>query len=987
MKLKFDATLDYQMDAINAVVKVFDGQPFDAKGYIYEYHVKNGGTVETEMGLGNQLLIDDATILNNVHKIQEANDIEKSASLDGHDFSIEMETGTGKTYVYLRTIFELNKVYGFKKFIIAVPSIAIREGVLKSIEIMKGHFQTLYNNVPFVHYVYASKNPVKVREFAGANSIQIMVINIQSFQKDVGDKDEKDMTEDELKKLNVINRETDKLSGRKPIEFIQSANPIVIVDEPQNFESEKSKAALQKLNPLFTLRYSATHKNPYNLLYKLDPVKAYDLRLVKRIEVASVRDENAFNGAYVKLLKTDNKNGIKAHIEIHKSVKDGVAPIKIWVKQGDDLFDLSNNREIYRDGYKISNIDCTPDYEYLEFNQGLTIEPNQSLGGIDEDLMKQQIKETVLQHFNKERALKGRGIKVLSLFFIDRVSNYRIYNDDNTYSLGKFGKWFEEAFLEISKKSIFKDLIPYHVSKVHNGYFSQDKKSYSPFNATVTSKTNTSAEEDTYALIMSDKERLLDKNEPLRFIFSHSALREGWDNPNVFQICTLNETKSKDKKRQEIGRGLRLPVDSDTGERFKDDNINRLTVIANESYHDFAKALQSEFEDDFGIKFGKVTTIDFAKITKLVEGEDKPIGQEVSKAIWNELNLNGYIDAKGDVLDKFDPSNKHFKLEIPSEYEDIKTEIIDIINSKLFKNRVANARERKDIVLNKSVQLSPEFEVLWSKISKKTRYKVEFDTEKLIQSASKRILENVPKVVAPKIHVTVAKLNIDDAGISIDSPHSTRDENTTNKIILPDILGYLQKETELTRDTLLKILKSSQRLGEFRINPQAFMAAVSKEINKAFHEIMLEGIQYELIENQHWEMSKIEQEAGDAITAYLNRVYEVQNKNKAIYNAIEYDSETERKFAQDLDNNEHVKLFVKLPKWFKIDTPIGSYNPDWAFVTERDEKLYFVRETKSTLDKDELRTKENQKISCGKKHFEAIDVDYGVVTSLAEVGF
>ena len=1002
MKLKFDATLDYQIDAINAVVNVFDGQPFALEGAAAFQAIQIGGLFQNEMGLGNRLLIDDATILQNVHKIQEANNIEKSETIvsqfttestiddpidsltlkDPRDFSIEMETGTGKTYVYLRTIFELNKVYGFKKFIITVPSIAIREGVLKSIEIMKGHFQTLYSNVPFEHFVYDSKRLTKVRQFAGANSIQIMVINIQSFQKDVGDKDEKDMTEDELKKLNVINRETDKLSGRKPIEFIQSTNPIVIVDEPQNFEGEKSKAALQKLNPLFTLRYSATHKNPYNLLYKLDPVKAYDLRLVKRIEVASVRDENAFNGAYVKLLKTDNKNGIKAYIEIHKSVKDGVAPTKLWVKQGDDLFDLSNYREIYRDGYKISNIDCTPDYEYLEFNQGLTIEPNQSLGGIDEDLMKQQIWETVEQHLKKERALKGRGIKVLSLFFIDRVSNYRIYNDDNTYSLGKFGKWFEEAFLEISKKSIFKDLIPYAVSKVHNGYFSQDKKG-----KLKDTTGNTADDTDTYSLIMRDKEVLLDKSEPLRFIFSHSALREGWDNPNVFQICTLNETQSKDKKRQEIGRGLRLPVDSDTGERVKDDNINRLTVIANESYKDFAKALQSEFEDDFGIKFGKVATIDFAKITKLVEGDEKPIGQEVSKAIWNELNLNGYIDAKGDVLDKFDPSNKHFKLEIPSEYEDIKTEIIDIINSKLFKNRVANARERKDIVLNKSVQLSPEFEALWSKISKKTRYKVEFDTEKIIVSASKRISENVPKILAPKIITTVVELDIDEAGISTDKQLSIRSTDVNKNIMLPDILGYLQKETELTRDTLLKILKSSQRLGEFRINPQAFMAAVSKEINKSIHEIMLEGIQYELIENQHWEMSKIEQEAGDAITAYLNRVYEVQNKNKAIYNAIEYDSETERKFAQDLDNNEHVKLFVKLPKWFKIDTPIGSYNPDWAFVTERDEKLYFVRETKSTLDKDELRAKENQKISCGKKHFEAIDVDYGVVTSLAEVGF
>ncbi len=674
MKLKFDPSLEYQQDAINAVVNAFEGQPIAQSSF--EISPATGSGLQlTDLGVGNNITLSHDEILANVQKIQEKNDIEKNTDLAfGNDhsandksemlhakcpqFSVEMETGTGKTYVYLRSIFELSKNYGLKKFIIVVPSVAIREGVLKSINIMKDHFRTLYNNAPFDYFVYDSKKLGRVRQFATSNQIQIMVINIQSFQKDVADKNIAEMTDDELKKLNVINRENDKMSGRKPIEFIQAANPTVIIDEPQSVDNtEKARRAIANLKPVATLRYSATHREPYNLLYKLDPIRAYDLRLVKRIEVASIRSDNHFNDAYVKLLKTDNRNGIKARVEIHKEKNGVVKPAKMWVKQGDDLFAKSGERESYSQGYIVQNIDCTPGAEYIEFNNGKFLDLGAETGGLGDDIMKAQVQETVEQHLKKERMLKDKGIKVLSLFFIDKVANYRIYKDDAT--LGKIGRWFEEAYRELTAKPIYKAFAVADIRKIHNGYFSQDKRRRAK------DTTGKSADdEDTYNLIMRDKERLLDPAEPLRFIFSHSALREGWDNPNVFQICTLNETASVQKKRQEIGRGLRLPV-NEHGDRVHDENVNRLTIIANESYEDFARSLQNEFEDDFGIKFGRIEKIAFARIPRAkADGTEEPLGQEESTRVWENLRSTGYINNDGEIQGRFDPENLYFELEI-----------------------------------------------------------------------------------------------------------------------------------------------------------------------------------------------------------------------------------------------------------------------------------------------------------------------------------
>lgn len=980
MKLKFDPSLEFQRDAINAVVRAFDGQPIAQSQFEISASAGSAGMALSDLGIGNQLTLSDEAFLENIRKIQEANDIPAVDEWVGKEFSIEMETGTGKTYVYLRTVFELNKQYGLKKFIIVVPSVAIREGVLKSIEITKEHFEAIYGKVPFDPFVYDSKKLGKVRQFASSNQIQIMVINIQSFVKDVPDKETSEMTDEELKKLNVINRENDRMSGRKPIEFIQAANPVVIIDEPQSVDNTpKAKGAIARLNPVATLRYSATHKNPYNLLYKLDPIRAYDLRLVKRIEVASVQADDNANDAYVKLESVDYRSSpSKAKLKIFKAGSSGPKLASVAVKQGEDLFQKSGENPIYRDGYVIANIDGTPGAEGIEFNTGNWIDLGAEIGGFGEDIMREQVRVTVEQHMIKEKMLKGRGIKVLSLFFIDKVANYRVYNEDGTTSLGKIGQWFEEAYKEFSEKPRFKGVIPHAVEAVHNGYFSQDNKGKAK---DTTGKTKD--DEGTYNLIMKDKERLLDPDVPLRFIFSHSALREGWDNPNVFQICTLNETRSIDRKRQEIGRGLRLPVNA-KGERVHDEHINRLTVIANESYETFARSLQSEFEEDFGIKFGQVEKIAFAKIVRVVEEAETAIGQEASERIWNEIKEAGYINAAGEILDTFDPDSPTFDLKVSEEFADIKPAIIDEISRYVFKNRVADARKRKAVSFQKAVQLREDFGELWDRIKHRTRYRVQFDTEELVKRAVERI-KDLPPIKALEMHTTKVEVAVTKAGVDTDvklDEKSTRLEAVT---VLPDILAYLQKETELTRHTLVQILKRSGRLGDFKINPQQFMTLAGREISRALHDLMLKGIQYEKIAGPNWEMSRIEQDAEDGISRYLSNLYEVQHREKCLFDHIEFDSEVEKQFARDLDNNEYVKLFVKLPKWFKIDTPIGPYNPDWAFVTERDEKLYFVRETKSTIDKEELRNKETQKIECGKRHFKAIDVDYGVVTKLSEV--
>lgn len=875
MKIHFESNQQFQLDAIQAVVDVFDGQPLAQGEYEIRFDAASGELV-SHLGVGNRLALDESTVLANVQKIQKRNEIKQvTESLDanGMNFSVEMETGTGKTYVYLRTIYELNKTYGFKKFVIVVPSVAIREGVLKNIELTREHFRTIYGNVPLDCWVYDSKQVSRLRAFANSNQLQILIINIDSFNK---------------KDNNVIHQDRDQTLGRKPIEFLQATFPIVVVDEPQNMESDLARAAIGSLNPLCTLRYSATHRFAYNLLYRLDPVKAYDLRLVKRIEVDAVLDDADFNKPFIELKSVAaTKTKITAKLVIDVDGDDGPKRKTVSVsKNGADLYDLSNERAAYR-GYIVDHIDAGNGY--VAFTNGLTLYTGQTHGGRTDEVMKVQIEETVKEHFEKELKVhntlpEGQRLKVLSLFFIDRVANY--YEET-----GKIRKWFIEAYRKIAAKPQYKPLKPLPVEQVHNGYFAQSKGTPKDTSG------STQADDEAYELIMRDKERLLSRDEPLRFIFSHSALREGWDNPNVFQICTLNETRSEIKKRQEIGRGLRLPV-LENGQRCFDTAINRLTVVANEMYDDFARKLQTEIEEECGVE---------------------------------------------------------------------------------FKGRIANKRERRKAQLVAGWRLNPDFQALWERIQHKTRYSVDYATSELIAKAGEAV-RKMPAIEPPKLMAIKSQVEITEEGI-IGKLSASRevepDEGRPTSV--PDILSYLQRETELTRCTLADILIESGRLGELVINPQQFMDQAVRAIRQTLHKMIIDGIKYERIGNDVYEMLLFEERE---IESYLDRMVDVGN---SIYDCVECESKTEREFAEAMRNRTDIKLFIKLPDWFKVQTPIGSYNPDWAIVKQEDSRVYLVRETKATKDELALRGAEWEKIRCGKAHFDALGVDFKHVTSATEV--
>jgi len=975
MKLKFDSTQAFQIAAVNSISNLFDGQPLNLGDFSVEINIAGtsgqGSIFQSELGIGNKLVLGNDVILKNLHRLQEENDLdltsEKEFDTNGLNFSVEMETGTGKTYVYLRTIFELSQKYGFKKFIIVVPSVAIREGTLKNIEITKEHFKALYN-LELSSFVYDSKKANRLREFATNNQVQVMVINIDAFRKDFSDSED-------VRKSNVIFKESDKLSGRRPIEFVQATQPIVIIDEPQSVDNTpRAQDAIKSLNPLCIFRYSATHKNVYNLVYKLDPIKAYELRLVKQIVVASVEGANAQNAAYVKLLETDNKNGIRAKIRLQVQGKGKVSEKDIWVKQNADLFALSNEREVYRNGFEVLDISAEPVNEFIDFTTG-RLYVGQERGSIKEDLVEVQIRSTIKKHLDKELQLRGRGIKVLSLFFIDRVANYRDYTTDGKPEKGKYALLFEQHFKELIALPQYKELDTQPVEKIHDGYFSQDKKTITPFE-TVTGKSNKEAEESSFNLIMRDKERLLSLGEPLKFIFSHSALREGWDNPNVFQICTLNESNSVMKKRQEIGRGLRLPVNQN-GERVSDDNINKLTVIANESYDEFARKLQTEYEDDCGVTFGKVPKIAFARILQIVDEAALALGRAQSEAVWETLVSKGFLDESGKIKASFDPKQPGFTLGLSDELKDIEAEVVSILQSYQLERHIQKDEVPKRLLINKQVLLDPEFEELWGRIKFKTTYQVQYATEDLI-AASVKAIKQMEKIEPVQISYKEAILGVEQKGVTVQETRSNY-QRIQYAGGLPDIIAYLQKETELTRRTLANMLAQSGRLAEFAVNPQKFMDAVAGIISRELHRMMIDGIKYERIADQEWSMRLFEDEE---VLSYLNNRFEVK---KSVYDAVVYDSEVERKFAADLDKREDIKLFVKLPRWFEIETPIGSYNPDWAIVKHDDETIYLVRETKGTKDFEKLRNSEADRIRCGRKHFEALKVGFGVVVSSGEV--
>lgn len=800
------------------------------------------------------------------------------------------------------------------------------------------------------------------------------MINIDAFRKNFTG------TEGE-QKSNVIYKESDKLSGRQPIEFVQATRPIVIIDEPQSVDNtEKAQEAIRALNPLCTLRYSATHRNPYDLVYRLDPVRAFELKLVKRIVVASAVGEGGQNDAFVRVENIEYRKGIKAKLRYHHQTASGPKEKSKQVKLGDDLFKISGERAAYQNGFEVAEIHAEPGSEFIRFSNGRELRIGEETGGMREDVWRAQIKHTIKTHLDKELRIRDRGIKVLSLFFIDRVAHYRDYDETGHARKGKFADAFEETIVELAKdpKYAALDWLKLPVEKLHNGYFAADKKG-----AFKDSKEgrDTQADDEVYDLIMKDKERLLGMDEPLRFIFSHSALREGWDNPNVFQICTLKEAGSALNKRQEIGRGLRLPVDQ-SGKRVFDDGINKLYVMASESYEDFAKSLQKEYEDECGVTFGKVPLTALARLEEVIDDQGVPIGKEKAIALREVLIALNMMDADGRLLPAFDPTHPDFKLPLPPEFQPLSASLIDLLASYQLHRHIAEEKQQGPNNLKKEVLLTPEFQALWDRIKPRTSYRVEFESDDLIRRCVAEI-KRMPEIKVPQVTTTTGELTVTRGGIGTSMVSGVAEALPLYAMRpVPDMLAYLQNETELTRGTLSRILITSGHLPWFFNDPQRFLDAVATIIKHELHRLLVDGIKYERLTgpapDAEWEMMLFQ---STELIDYMNAI----KVDKSVYDQIVYDSEIEREFAQRLDQREDIKLFMKLPRWFEIDTPVGKYNPDWAFVRPDDARIYFVRETKSTRNFLKLRTTEADKVRCGQEHFKALGVDFDVVTSADEV--
>jgi type III restriction enzyme len=984
MKLHFEPNLDYQHAAIEAVCDLFRGQEICRTEFTVsvlgtrrvtgqgELGLSGGsfsqselGLVQNELGVGNRLTLLDDEILKNLQDIQLRNGLRPSTSLASGDFTVEMETGTGKTYVYLRTIFELNKRYGFTKFVIVVPSVAIKEGVYHTLKATEGHFRSLYAGEPFEYFLYDSNNLGEVRSYATSQHIQIMVITVGAINK---------------QDVNNLYKDSEKTGGEKPINLLRSTRPVLIVDEPQSVDGGlqgRGKEALDLMNPLCTLRYSATHVDKHHQVFRLDAVDAYERKLVKQIEVASAGIDGGHNKAYVRLVSVSNKaNRIRAVIELDVQRGTTVSREQITVQAGDDLEQLTN-RPLY-EGYLVDDIGCRKGGEYLQLsNQEEPLRIGTSIGGVDEDAVKRQmIRRTIEEHLDKELRLRPLGIKVLTLFFIDVVDHYRKYDSSGNPVKGKYAEMFEAEYKVAAAKakfrSLFKEIdMTHEASEVHDGYFSIDKKG-KWLDTDEGNQTNRDNAERAYNLIMREKEKLLGFETKLKFIFSHSALREGWDNPNVFQICALREMGTERERRQTIGRGLRLCVNQD-GQRQRGFEVNTLTVIATESYEDFAFNLQKEIEEDTGIRFGIVEKHQFAAIAVMdAAGESKPLGVEKSEAIWAHLKEAGLVDAKGKVQDALRTALKDKTFKLPEAFESQQAEVAEILRKLAGGLTIKNADERTQIKTRSAVLQSAEFKALWDRIKHKTSYRVMFDNEALIASCIQAI-KDLPVVVKTRLQWRKADLTIGKGGIE------TNETGTSAPIVLeeqdielPDLLTELQDRTQLTRKSLVRILTESERLDDFKKNPQQFIDLVADTVNWAKRMALVDGIKYQRIGNDAYYAQELFNQ--EELTGYLKNMLPA---TKAVYEYVVYDSGgVEKGFAEDLEKNEAVKVYAKLPGWFRVPTPLGTYNPDWAVLVELDgqERLYFVVETKGSLFNEDLRDKESAKIKCGKAHFEVLAV-------------
>ena len=1005
MKLQFKHQ-KFQADAAKAVVDVFAGQPYLTPSYMMDrgsgYYQQTITEEQDYTGWSNQKIVpelNDRLILEHINTIQRANQIKPSMKLEGrYNLTIEMETGVGKTYTYIKTMYELNRAYGWSKFIVVVPSIAIREGVYKSFQVTQEHFAEEYGK-KIRFFIYNSTQLTEIDRFASDNSINVMIINSQAFNA-------------KGKDARRIYMKLDEFRSRRPIDIIAKTNPIVIIDEPQSVEGKQTKENLKQFNPLMTLRYSATHKSDsiYNMIYRLDAMEAYNKRLVKKIAVKGITESGSTaTESYIYLESINlSKAAPTATIQFDMKGATGIRKITRTVSEGYNLYDNSGQMEEYKQGFVVSRIDGRDDS--VEFINGIKLYAGDVIGKVSEDQLRRiQIRETILSHIQRERELFYKGIKVLSLFFIDEVAKYKQYDAAGQPMNGSYAEMFEEEYQDvisnlqigIGEDDYMKYLSAISADKTHAGYFSIDKKG-KMIDSKVARKETTTDDVDAYDLIMKNKELLLDRNpkkSPVRFIFSHSALREGWDNPNVFQICTLKQSSSDVRKRQEVGRGLRLCVNQD-GERMDTNvlgndvhNVNVLTVIASESYDSFANGLQKEIAEAVADRPKAVTAELFiGKVIKDDKGNEQVVDGDTGRAIHFDLIVNGYIDKKGVLTDKYYEDKANGELKIAEEVADSAASVIEIIDS-IYDSRAMqpeNARSNNvELEVDESKLAMPEFKALWAKINSKSVYVVDFDTDELVR---KSIDSLDRKLRVSKIYFKVEtgameQIKSKEELVSGASFVKEKSASYGNVIAISsnvkyDLIGKLVDETGLTRKAIVQILQriKPETFEQFKINPEEFIIKAATIINDEKATAIIEHITYDVMDDKY---------GTDVFTdpTIKGRLgVNAMKAKKHLYDHIVYDSSNEQAFATELDTNTNVAVYVKLPDGFYISTPVGHYNPDWAiaFYEGTVKHIYFVAETKGSMNSMQLRLIEESKIHCAREHFKAIsngEVVYDVVDS------
>lgn len=1010
LKLQFKHQ-KFQADAAKAVVDVFAGQPYLTPTYMIDRGIDYQMSITDEedfTGWRNEPIVpglSDKVILSNLQKVQRANQLKPSERLEGsksckYNLTIEMETGVGKTYTYIKTMYELNKHYGWSKFIVVVPSVAIREGVYKSFQVTQEHFAEEYGK-KIRFFIYNSSQLTEIDRFASDSSINVMIINMQAFNA-------------KGKDARRIYMELDEFRSRKPIDIIAKTNPILIIDEPQSVEGAQTKERLKDFCPLLTLRYSATHRadSIYNMVYRLDAMEAYNKRLVKKIAVKGITESGSTaTDGYVYLEGINlSKADPTATIQFDFKGATGIRKKTAKVGIGFNLYDNSGRLDEYKNSFVVKFIDGRDNS--VEFLNGIKIYAGDVVGKVSEEQLRRiQIRETILSHIEQERQLFHKGIKVLSLFFIDEVAKYKQYDEAGNPYNGIYADMFEEEYndvvghlqLEFGDEDYVKYLDAISAHDTHAGYFSIDKKGKMT-DGKIDKKERTSDDIDAYDLIMKNKELLLDrdpKRSPVRFIFSHSALREGWDNPNVFQICTLKQSSSEVRKRQEVGRGLRLCVNQD-GERMDANvlgsdvqNVNVLTVIASESYESFAKGLQTEMAEAVADRPVAVTADLFKdKVLTDANGNEQIVDGELAQAICFELIVNGYIDKKGALTDKYYADKANGEIKVAEEVAGSSGSIMDILDS-VYDSRAMqpeNARDKNvELQVDPEKLAMPEFKALWQRISPKSVYVVDFDTDELVRKSIDAINR---KLFIPKVFFKVetgvmeeikSKDELLEGGAFEKTRSSTYDNCKrirVNNSVKYDLVGKIVGETGLTRKAVVEILVGIEKsvFDQFAYNPEEFIIKASDLINDEKATAIVQHITYNMLDERY--DTKIFTEPTIKGRLGVNAM----KAQRHLYDHIIYDSTNERDFASDMDTSADVAVYVKLPDSFYIATPVGKYNPDWAiaFYEGTVKHIYFVAETKGSMSSLQLRLIEESKIHCAREHFKAIssgNVVYDVVDS------